>query len=273
MIKEEAVADYLGTNLGNQEYINELVNGKESRNIAQKIYDAIVKFFDKVKGYKSEEAYLRGLKDKFEKAFNAEFNTQNQVINKFSIQTDSNGNKYVKVDTDQDIFKGVVKKDYNKIAKMYIQDYLMGETILAGTDTAKIDSRSANKYTNPGKRQQYFKEKMQLTPELKNVLKIAQKETQALPSKENSKYSSWEYYKFKFELSGKTFEGVINIGIDSQGNKHFYEINKIKETVDILGTSLNNSSTASSINNSIPQSKEKGNTTTSSIRTIPKIIY
>lgn len=262
MIKEEAVADYLGTNLGNQEYINELVNGKESRNIAQKIYDAIVKFFDKVKGYKSEEAFLRGLKDKFEKAFNAEYNTQNQVINKFSIQTDSNGNKYVKVDTDQDIFEGVAKKDYNKIAKMYIKDYLMGETTLAGTDTAKIDSRSANKYTNPGKRQQYFKEKMQLTPELKNVLKIAQKETQALPSKENSKYSSWEYYKFNFELSGKTFEGVINIGIDSQGNKHFYEINKIKETVDILGTSLNNSSTASSINNSIPQSKEKGNTTT-----------
>lgn len=73
MIKEEAVADYLGTNLGNQEYINELVNGKESRNVAQKIYDAIVKFLDKVTGYKSEEAYLRGLKNKFEKAFNIEY--------------------------------------------------------------------------------------------------------------------------------------------------------------------------------------------------------
>lgn len=80
MIKEEAVADYLGTNLGNQEYINELVNGKESRNVAQKIYDAIVKFLDKVTGYKSEEAYLRGLKDKFEKAFNAEFSNDEKSI-------------------------------------------------------------------------------------------------------------------------------------------------------------------------------------------------
>ncbi len=78
VIKEEAVADYLGKNLGTQEYINELVNGKESRNIAQKIYDAIVSFLDKVTGYKSEEAYLRGLKGKFEKAFNTEYNNQGE---------------------------------------------------------------------------------------------------------------------------------------------------------------------------------------------------
>lgn len=78
MIKQEVVADYLGENLGNQEYINELVNGKESRNIAQKIYDAIVSFLDKVTGYKSEEAYLRGLKNKFEKAFNAEYSNQGE---------------------------------------------------------------------------------------------------------------------------------------------------------------------------------------------------
>lgn len=84
MIKQEAVADYLGENLGNQEYINELVNGKETKNIAQKIYDAIINFLDKVTGYKSEEAYLRGLKNKFEKAFNAEVDS-NKISTKFSI--------------------------------------------------------------------------------------------------------------------------------------------------------------------------------------------
>lgn len=96
MIKEEAVADYLGTNLGNQEYINELVNGKESRNIAQKIYDAIVKFFDKVKGYKSEEAFLRGLKDKFEKAFNAEYKVNNNTTNKLSIGGKVGKNNFIR---------------------------------------------------------------------------------------------------------------------------------------------------------------------------------
>lgn len=93
MIKEEVVADYLGNNLGTQEYINELVNGKESRNIAQKIYDAIVSFLDKVTGYKSEEAYLRGLKEKFEKAFNTEYEGIHNI--RFSINAellDTNGN-------------------------------------------------------------------------------------------------------------------------------------------------------------------------------------
>lgn len=85
MIKQEAVADYLGENLGNQEYINELVNGKETRNIAQKIYDAIINFLDKVTGYKSEEAYLRGLKNKFEKAFNADYDTNNNESMKYHI--------------------------------------------------------------------------------------------------------------------------------------------------------------------------------------------
>lgn len=60
-----------------------MVNGKETRNVAQKIYDAIVKFLDKVTGYKSEEAFLRGIKDKFEKAFNAEYTKNGNT--KFSL--------------------------------------------------------------------------------------------------------------------------------------------------------------------------------------------
>ena len=56
------------------------------------------------------------------------------------------------------------------------------------------------------------------------------------------------------------FEGNVNIVVDSNGNKNFYEINKIEEVDDILGTSLNCSST-SSINNSIEPTKEDVNTT------------
>lgn len=112
MIKEEAIADYLGTNLGNQEYINELVNGKESRNIAQKIYDAIVSFLDKVTGYKTEEAYLRGLKEKFEKAFNAEYTNQGEN-SKFSI----GGIKGVKNINDLNIRKNALDM-YSEAKKM-----------------------------------------------------------------------------------------------------------------------------------------------------------
>ena len=141
-----------------------------------------------------------------------------------------------------------------------MQDYLMGKTQLSDNDNAIIDRKSANKYTNPGKKQQNFDKKMQLTPELKNVLEIAQIDSVSAPTKDTSKYRNWEYYKFKFELSGKKFEGTVNIGIDSDGNKHFYEINKIKEVDDISGKNLNRSS-ASSINNSIASGNKDVNTT------------
>lgn len=184
----------------------------------------------------------------------------NNNKSRYSIQTDNNGNKYVKVDTDQNIFEGIAEKDYNKIAKMYIQDYLMRETTLSNNDKAVIDGRSASKYTNPGKRQSYFNEKMQLTPELKNVLKIAQKDSVSAPIKDASKYQNWEYYKFNFELNGKNFEGTINIGIDKDGNKHFYEINKIHFT-GISSVSTNGQHKANFINNSIAPSNKDVNTT------------
>lgn len=113
MIKEEVVADYLGQNLGTQEYINELVNGKESRNIAQKIYDAIVKFLDKVTGYKTEEAYLRGLKDKFEKAFNSEYSNNNEQT-KYSIA----GKKAMENAINKDSQYKIIEESYNKALKM-----------------------------------------------------------------------------------------------------------------------------------------------------------
>ena len=270
LVDQEVVADVLGEKLGNQEFVDSLVN--QNRNVAQKIYDWVISklnSFTRAIGFNSEYLYWKDVENKFRKAFNSEFNNTNSNI-KYSVQVDENGNKYIKVDTDQDIFEGIAPKDYNKIAKMYMQDYLLGETSLSNTDMAVIDKKSINKYTNPGKKQQNFDKKMQLTPELKNVLSIAQKESIALPNKTNSKYSSWEYYKFNFEISGKTFEGTINIGVDGKGNKHFYEINKIKEANDILGTSLNRSS-ASSINNIIPSEQNYVNNSQNSKFSISSI--
>ena len=117
------------------------------------------------------------------------------------------------------------------------------------------------KYTNPGKTQYYFNEKMKLTPELKNVLKIAQKDSMAAPTKATSKFPNWEYYKFNFELDGKNFEGTINIGVDKNGEKHFYEINKI-HTTSVSSVSTNKFSSTDSINSSISSQNKDVNTTT-----------
>lgn len=262
LIDNEAVADILGNKLGDQEFINNLTT--QNRTLGQKIYDWVVDKLNKINekiGYKSEKLYWTDVKNKFENAFKQEYiSSDNNIKNKFSIQQDKNGKQYVRVDTDQNIFDGIPEKDYNKIAKMYMQDYLMGETSLSNNDKAIIDGKSARKYTNPGKRQYYFNEKMKLTPELKNVLEIAQKDSISAPTKDTSKYQNWEYYKFNFELDGKNFEGTINIGIDKNGNKHFYEINKIHFT-GISSVSTNGQHKVDSINNSIAPTKKNVNTT------------
>ena len=244
MIDEEVVAKVLEKNLGTQETINRLVH--ENRNLAQRIYDWIM---NKIKNrggvIRDEELYWRNIQNRFVKAFNMEYeNSTNEANTKFSIDVDNNGNKYVKVDTDQDIFEGVEPKDYNKIAKMYITDYLLGETKLSNDEKALIDRTGRNKYTNPGKKQQYFDEKMKLTPELKNVIEIAEKYAYQPKYKNNATYDNYEYYKFNFEINGNKFEGILNIGIDENGNKHFYEVNNIKKVEGISSVSTNSPSTS-----------------------------
>ncbi len=258
-VSNEVLADISGQLFGKQEFINNL--SIEKPNVFKRIYNKIIEWANKITGNSKEGLFIRDLKNKWQEAYRTQSNNL-KGNTYYSIQQDANGNRYVKVDTDQDIFDGIDKKDYNKIAKMYMQDYLMGKTNLASIDTAIIDRKSASKYTNPQQRTSYMSEKMQLTPELKNVLEIAQKDSASLPTKENSKYKSWEYYKFKFELGERNFEGTINIGIDKDRNKHFYEINKIRFT-GISSVSTNSQHKTDSINNSILPTKENVNRTTS----------
>lgn len=254
-VNDEVLADISGQLFGTEEFINKLSTTKPS--LFKKIYDKIISFANKITGNSRESLFIKDLKNKWEKAYReSDVNVAQKNLNKlkFSIKENSNG-KYVNIDTDQNIFDGIDEKDYNKIAKMYINDYLRGNTQLSSNDTAIIDSTSSKKYTNPGKRQNYFTEKMKLTPELKNVLQIAEKIDSSSPSKDNSKYNNWEYYKFDFSLNGKNFEAVVNIGIDSNNNKHFYEVNNIKKRTDgISETSLN--SPTSPITNNIPQNEK-----------------
>ncbi len=232
-IESEAMGDILGTVLGDQKFINEV--SRKKPNVAKRIVNWINKFIDihKSKGSDREfKEYLYKIKDSFRKAFEANNIVENKT--NYSIQVDGKGNKYVKVDTDQDIFDGISEKDYNKIAKMYMQDYLKGEHTIAKNDKVEIGSKGINKYTNPQQNTAYFKEKMRLSTELKNVLEISQKVSSGVPTKSTTKFPNWEYYKINFEIGGKNFEGLINIGIDKNGDRKFYEINKIHTIRNIV---------------------------------------
>lgn len=258
-VSDEVVADVCGELFGNREFIQSVVEKKP--NIFKKILNNIRKLAEKIKGTGANEYvnFVENLKEMWEDAYYS--NRSNIKDKMFSIQQDSNGNKFVNVDTDQDIFDGVDEKDYNKIAKMYITDYLIGNTRLGNNDSVEINKKTSKKYTNPGKKQENFVEKMKLTPELKNVLGIATLRENSIAKKTNSKFANWEYYDFEFKLDGKTFKGNINVGITDKG-KYLYEINNVKKTSGITGTSLHRPTGFSA--NNIPQSSNNVNSNTSS---------
>ena len=258
-VSDEIVADVCGELFGNREFIQSVVEKKP--NIFKKILNNIRKLAEKIKGTGANEYvnFVENLKEMWEDAYYS--NRSNIKDKMFSIQQDSNGNKFVNVDTDQDIFAGVDEKDYNKIAKMYITDYLIGNTRLGNNDSVEINKKTSKKYTNPGKKQENFVEKMKLTPELKNVLGIATLRENSIAKKTNSKFANWEYYDFEFKLDGKTFKGNINVGITDKG-KYLYEINNVKKTSGITGTSLHRPTGFSA--NNIPQSGNNVNSGASS---------
>ncbi len=287
MIKEEVVADYLGTNLGTQEYINELVNGKESRNIAQKIYDAIVSFLDKVTGYKSEEAYLRGLKDKFENAFNTEYTDSGENI-KYSIVTNSKNQKYVKAD--RQVITGNDVREWQKQTRNYINGKIRnGKNVNVITDTGDIltitkDTAGKAQFRNEvlradGTRSTLSNEELltKLTAEthIDELAKISTK-INKLPvaDTKNHKFAKdgFDYRRAYFEdFDGQYYKITMSVGKNGNINT-IYNIgrldnlskknrSKFSVTAQRPLSQTTNKENLSSIN-SIPQTKNNGNTNT-----------
>lgn len=74
---------------------------------------------NKATGYKSEKLFWTDVKNKFENAYKQDYQGNN-TKSRFSIQTDSKGNKYVRVYTDQNIFENVDENEYVNVARKYI---------------------------------------------------------------------------------------------------------------------------------------------------------
>lgn len=82
IVDEEATMSILQRELGNQEYVNRLVNQNQS--IAKKIYNWVIDKLNKFTGGRNERIFWADIKNKFENAYNQEFN-KNDNIAKFSI--------------------------------------------------------------------------------------------------------------------------------------------------------------------------------------------
>lgn len=92
LVDEEAIASVLGSKLGNQEFINRL-NG-ERPNLARRIYNWVVDKIDnlgKSAEYKQEKKYWKEVANRFEKAFNMEYNRgTNGADTRFAKSTNDN---------------------------------------------------------------------------------------------------------------------------------------------------------------------------------------
>lgn len=265
LVDNEAVADILGNKLGDQDFINNLT--MQNRTLGQKIYDWVVDKFNKLNGklgYKSEKIYWADVKNKFENAFKQEYQNTNNQTSRFSIQTTADGNKYVKVDTNQDIFEGKNINEQIKIARRYILDNFRENGINFNESNIKVTSKTANEYTHPKNKlpQSTRESKIKASTELDNLLNVSEYQ---YSSKDDGRHSfakdGWDYYKTVFKVNGVKFEGLINIAKD--GNKKtFYDVTKIKRISQNRSTSANAFSTSlTNSNNSIAPIKDDVNTT------------
>ena len=181
-----------------------------------------------------------------------------EAIVKFSFKSGEKGS-YVDVDTDQDIFEGVSRKNVPKVAQDYMKKRFKNEIL----DGVKVDSKGINKMTHPGNSQPLFVQKMKATTELDNIIKASVFVDFNKATKDSSKYPEYEYYGFNFKLSDQWFSGILNIGVDSNGQRHLYEINKIRQSrIPYKGTTLQERISATmtdSIINNIPTNEQDVN--------------
>lgn len=82
LIDEEATMSILQRELGNQEYVNRLVNQNQS--VAKKIYNWVIDKLNKFTGGKNEKIFWTDIKNKFETAYNQEFGKNDSNL-KYSI--------------------------------------------------------------------------------------------------------------------------------------------------------------------------------------------
>ena len=96
LIDEEVVADVLGRKLGNQEFINRLVNSKPS--VAKSIYNWVVSKLNSIINngkVRSEKLYWQNIKNNFENAYKQEYKNNEMASTKYSIEQNYRGSHQI----------------------------------------------------------------------------------------------------------------------------------------------------------------------------------
>lgn len=187
---------------------------------------------------------------------------------RYSIQTDSNGKKYVNVDTDQHIFEGVEPKEYHKIARKYILENFRGKIIGENDSRAFVNKRSAEEYAYPANKRQESdikSAKMKSSTELDNLMSTSQfVEHTDDDGRHPDATGGWDWYSVDFVVDGQPFNGTISVKNTDNG-RVFYDMTKIRSLndrkSDLSGKPLHVASVdKTSINSTISQDTNGVNT-------------
>ena len=158
--------------------------------------------------------------------------TTNKDI-RYSLRED-NGEKYVDVNTDQDIFEGKNKAEMRTAARKYIRESLQGKEI----DKVVINKRSAEEYTYSKysellyrKNKDVFGAKMKASTELEAFIaagKYLGHEDAIHPRSYNK--GGYDRFDVRFIVDNVGFNGEMLIAINENGDGAFYDIVNIKES-------------------------------------------
>ena len=265
-IDQEVVADVLGEKLGNQEFVDSLVN--QNRNVAQKIYDWVISklnSFTRAIGFNSEYLYWKDVENKFRKSFSKN-NSANIMQTKYSVLYDQKGSPIISID--ENILDNVPKKDWvKKVKEVFNTKFKDG--IDMGFFNIGFNAKSQREYLNSKYTQnikqfekEKYKAKLKMTNNLDEIIQNAYN-----IQNENAKHQNYKSYnrgKIKVKIGEKFYNIDVLTGINSKNKELFYDIVNIEkeplssrlssENIDSGSTNNIISSLKNYVNN---ESKEK----------------
>ena len=254
----DLVGDYLFTD---SDFINRL--SAENRNVFQKIYDEI-KYLYKVATAGSKEAReLEKVKRAFDKAYKAQKSTATEGGAKYSLNEFNDGQRFVSVETDQQLFDGLNVKDKTDLATKIIKGRFQGKVI--GLDNkAFVNGKTADEFAHPVKHldSDVYEAKMRASTELDNLMDAGFNFRNADDGADGHTHTDviggFDYFDVIFKVGTEYYQGVINIKNINRG-KLLKDITKIRNiTKDMTSRYGDNPSYAFLRDVSIDSKAQKG---------------
>lgn len=244
LIEEEASAKFLGENLGNQEFIDELIT-KQNRSTVQKVYDWVVDKVDSLKNKITgdvEAEYWRKVKNNFEKAFNKQYQGE-ETISKLGILTNNKNQKYVKAD--RQVINGKDSLKWEKQVEDYINSSIKkGKDVNVLTDSGDVltitkDTSGKAKFRNQIRdkngnirylNNKEFLSKLTAETHIDELAQISQKiNKKTIPDHKNHSFAKdgFDYRTAYFEdFDGQYYKITMSIGKNGNINT-IYNIGKM----------------------------------------------